>query len=315
MDLLPAFQCFCSIAEQGSLTRSAAVLGSAPSALSRQLAALEAEVGGRLFHRTGRGVVPTDLGRRLLPRAKAILAECDTVMSEMRGELVSPMGTVDLGVVPAVRPVVARLCSRLQQEYPRIRLRAHEAFSGQVEEWVVNGKVDVGIYNRYGRAGRRDAEPLLRSPMVVVARRGLPLVRADDIAFRALAGVPMAIPIRPNALLSILEATALRLRIELAFAFESGSEAIIMDAVANAGLCAVVPRHVAARDYGRERYAWATVTAPKLTQTTWMGQTSARPSTPAARIVAALLREMTPSLGEPATHRRPGATGLRLAQS
>jgi DNA-binding transcriptional LysR family regulator len=106
----------------------------------------------------------------------------------------------------------------------------------------------------------------------------------------------MAIPIRPNALLAILETTALRQQIELAFAFESGSAAIIMDAVANAGMCAVVPRHVAVRDYGAARYGWATITGPKLTQTTWMGQTSARPSTPAARTVAALLREMTPAL-------------------
>jgi LysR family transcriptional regulator, nitrogen assimilation regulatory protein len=307
MDLLPAFRCLCSIAEHGSLTRAAAVLGTAPSVLSRQLASLEAEVGGRLFHRTGRGVLPTDLGRRLLPRAKAILAECDTVMTEMRGELVSPMGSVDLGVVPAVRPVVARLCARLQQEYPRIRLRAHEAFSGQIEQWIIDGRIDVGMYNRYGRASGRDAEPLLRSSMVVVARRGLPLVRHEEVAFRALAGVPMAIPIRPNALLTIMETTALRLQIQLAFAFESGSEAIIMDAVANAGMCAVVPRHVAARDHGAARYGWATITGPKLTQTTWMGQTSARPSTPAARTVAALLREMTPSLGEHGADRRAAA--------
>jgi LysR family transcriptional regulator, nitrogen assimilation regulatory protein len=299
MDLLDGLRSFSCIAEHGSLTRGAAALGTAPSVLSRQLAALEAEIGGRLFHRTGRGVEPTDLARLLLPRAKAILADCDTTLSEMRGELVSPMGTVDVGVVPAVRPVVARLCARLQREYPRIRLRAHEGFSGQVEEWVANGRVDVGLHNRYGRGAPRGAEPLLRTQMVVVARRGLPLVRGDKVPFRSLAGVPMAIPIRPNALLAILQATALRLKIELAFTFESGSEAIIMDAVANAGLCAVVPLHVASRDYGRERYDWAAIAAPSLMQTTCMSPTSARPSTPAARIVTGLLREMTPSLGEP----------------
>lgn len=310
MDLLTGLRGFSCIAEHGSLTRGAAVLGTAPSILSRQLAALETEVGGRLFHRTGRGVVPTELGRLLLPRAKAILADCDTVMTEMRGELVSPTGTVDIGVVPAVRPVVGRLCARLQHEYPRIRLRAHEAFSGQIEEWLANGRIDVGLFNRYGRGGVKDAEPLLRTQMVVVARRGLPLVRGDTVPFKALAGAPMAIPLRPNALLTFLQATALRLKIELAFTFESGSEAIVMDAVANAGLCAVVPLHVAMRDYGGARYEWATITAPGLTQTTCMSQTAARPSTPAARIVSALLREMTPSLGEPL---RREATGARAA--
>lgn len=236
MDLVPALRCFCTIAEHGTLTRGAAALGTAPSALSRQLAALEAEIGGHLFHRTGRGVVPTELGRSLLPRAKAIVADCDSVLSELRGELASPAGTVDIGIVPAVRPVVAALCSRLQQDFPRIRLRAHEAFSGQVEQWLSSGTVDIGLYNRYGSATSRGAEPLLRSPMVVVARRGLPIVKREEAPFRSLAGVPMAGPIRPNALITMLEATALRQKIELAFVFESGSEAIIMDAVANAGL-------------------------------------------------------------------------------
>jgi DNA-binding transcriptional LysR family regulator len=298
MDLLPALRAFCSVAEHGSLTRSAAVIGVAPSALSRHVAALESEIGGRLFHRTGRGVQPTELGETLLPRAKAILQDCGSILSEMRGESASPAGTVDIGVVPAVRPIVARLCASLQAEYPRIRLRAHEGFSGQVEEWIVGGKVDLGVYNRYGRSGGRGAEAMLRTPMVVVARRGWPLVRRSEVPFRALAGVPMAIPVRPNALLSMLETTAMRQKIELNFAFESGSEAIIMDAVANAGMCAVVPLHVARRDYGAERYAWATITSPKLTQTSWMAQTSARPHTPAARVVAALVRQFTPALGD-----------------
>ena len=41
------------------------------------------------------------------------------------------------------------LCARLQQDYPRIRLKAHEAFSGQVEAWVSSGTVDLGLFNRY----------------------------------------------------------------------------------------------------------------------------------------------------------------------
>lgn len=301
MDTTAHLQAFCSVAEHGSLTRSAAALGVAPSALSRQIAALEREAHARLFHRTGRGVVPTELGLRLLPRAKALLADADALWSELRGELASPTGTVDFGVVPAVRPLVARLCTRLQKDFPRIRLRAHEGFSGQVEEWVTSGRLDVGLFNRYGRGAVRGAEALLNSPMVLVGRRGLPVVKQEQVGFRQLAGVPLAIPIRPNALLAAIEAAAQRLKVELSFAFESGSEAIIMDSVANAGLCTVVPQHVAVRDYGATRFAWAALVEPRLTQTTWMAQTTARPVTAAARIVAQLARELAPTLASPET--------------
>jgi LysR family transcriptional regulator, nitrogen assimilation regulatory protein len=307
MDLLAGLRAFASVAEHGSLTRSAAALGVAPSALSRQIALLEKQAHARLFHRTGRGVVPTDLGQRLLPRAKGLLAEGDSLLGELRGESASPLGTVDFAVVPAVRPLIARLCLRLQRDYPRIRLRAHEGFSGQVEEWVTSGKVDGGLFNRYGRGAVRGAEALLHSPMVLVGRRGLPVVKQDEVAFRALAGVPLAIPIRPNALLAALETTALRQKMELNFAFESGSEALIMDSVANAGLCSVVPRHVAVRDYGAQRFGWALLVEPRLTQVTWMSQTSARPATAAARIVAQLARELAPGLASEAD----GQTRLR----
>jgi DNA-binding transcriptional LysR family regulator len=304
MDLLACLRAFAGVADHGSLTRSAAVSGMAPSALSRQIAALEGEARGRLFHRTGRGVVLTEAGQRLLPRAKALLAESDSLVSELRGELTSPAGTVDVAVVPSVRPVVARLCARLQQEYPRVRLRAHEAFSGHIEAWVANGTVDIGLFNRYTRTAVRGAEALLRSPMVLIGRKGLPVVKASQVQFRRLAGVPLAMPIRPNALHGMMETIAQRHRIELDFRFESGSEAQIMEAVAVAGFCTVAPQHVGPRDYGTSRYAWSLLTEPRLEQVTWMLVTSARPLSPAARAVASLMRELTPQLAKEEQGRR-----------
>lgn len=296
MDLLAAFRAFRSIAEHGSLTRSASELGVAQSALSRQVAALERHLGGRVFHRTGRGTVPTELGARLLPRAKALLDECDSLVGELRGEASSPVGTVDLGVVPAVRPIVAQVTTRLMRDYPRVRIRAHEGFTGQVEQWLASGRVDVGLFNRYGRGSVPNALALVRSPMVLVGRKDAPIVRKPELRFTQLAGVPMAAPLRPNALLAFLETMATRLKVPLEFVFESGAEAIIMDSVANAGLCTVVPLHVAVRDYGAERFAWSLLTQPSLSQVTWMAQTSARPASPAARVVAALVREITPGI-------------------
>jgi LysR family transcriptional regulator, nitrogen assimilation regulatory protein len=68
--------------------------------------------------------------------------------------------------------------------------------------------------------------------------------------------------------------------------------------VDNAGLFAVVPLHVAVRHYGAERFAWSQVVEPTLRQVTWMAQTRARPLSPASRIVATLVRELAPALGE-----------------
>lgn len=132
------------------------------------------------------------------------------------------------------------------------------------------------------------------------------MVKGGEVPFRRLAGVPLAIPTRPNALLAMLDAIAQRHRIALDFGFESGSEAQIMEAVTAAGLCTVVPQHLAMRDYGSARYAWSLLTEPRLEQVRWMQVTSARPMSPAARVVASLVRELTPQLAKEEPGRRVG---------
>jgi LysR family transcriptional regulator, nitrogen assimilation regulatory protein len=66
--------------------------------------------------------------------------------------------------------------------------------------------------------------------------------------------------------------------------------------VAQAGLFTLVPLHSAVRDYGSGGFAWSLLTPPALSQVTWLAQSSARPATPAARLVAQLVREMAVGL-------------------
>jgi DNA-binding transcriptional LysR family regulator len=126
---------FCSVAEHGSLTRASAALEVGQSVLSRRIAALERDLGVPLFHRNGRGVIATEAAERLLPRARAILAETGALIEDARGERASPSGVVEIGLVPVVaRPLVSALVQRLRRDYPRIRLRVTEGYTGQVEE-------------------------------------------------------------------------------------------------------------------------------------------------------------------------------------
>ena len=66
---------FARVASLGSLTKAAVVLDSTTSAISRQLTMLEKEWGGQLFHRTGRGVTLTELGKKVLPKVESLLLE------------------------------------------------------------------------------------------------------------------------------------------------------------------------------------------------------------------------------------------------
>jgi len=78
-----------TIAEHGTLVRAARVLGTAQPALTRSLAAIEARLRGKLFERTRRGVVLTDLGRTVMAEAGEILQRLERLgerLDAVRGD-------------------------------------------------------------------------------------------------------------------------------------------------------------------------------------------------------------------------------------
>ena len=293
-----ALRALCSVAEHGSLTRASAALGVAQSVLSRRIAALERDLGVPLFHRNGRGVVATEATARLLPRVRAILAETGALIEDARGERASPSGIVEIGLVPVVaRPLVSALVQRLRRDYPRIRLRVTEGYSGQVEEWLGAGRIDLGLFNRYGRGGVRGAEAYLTSGIVLVTRREGSSIRGATVPFRALEGLPLVMPLRPNPLVSAASDLAMRQRFVLDIVLEAGSAAIVRDAVLGAGLATLVPENLARREYPTEAFVTARVVRPALNQKTWLAFTTQRPAGLAVRAVGRLVREMAVGLG------------------
>src|SRR5262245_35514037 len=155
---------FVEVATQGSYVRAANTLGIAQSALSRQVSALEREVGGRLFHRTGRGVALTGIGERVRPQGRAWMAEAAAFEQPARSPAGRPAGEVTMGVVPvASRMLLAELTAQLRDDYPGIRLRVLEGYSGQVEEWLTSQRVDIAIYNRYRRGRPANSEAIMRA--------------------------------------------------------------------------------------------------------------------------------------------------------
>jgi len=75
MDQLAAIEAFVRVAESGSFSKAAERLQSSKSAVSRQVSALETELGARLLHRTTRALTLTEAGRSYFERAARILAD------------------------------------------------------------------------------------------------------------------------------------------------------------------------------------------------------------------------------------------------
>lgn len=143
MDKLRAMQAFIHIAEEGSLTAAARVMSSSLPAMVRTLAALEADLGVRLFNRTTRRISLTEEGRRHLQSCKMLLSnlqDAEAALTKEAGEpaghlsITAPMLFGQMHVAPAV--------TRFVQHYPQMRC------SVMLVDRVVNlleEGIDVGI--------------------------------------------------------------------------------------------------------------------------------------------------------------------------
>ena len=179
MDRFKAMQAFVQIADQGSLTRAAAALGSSLPAVVRALAALEAHLGVRLFQRTTRRLALTDEGRRYLASAREVLLAADAADRMLRDEAREPAGHLSI-TAPVLfgHMYVSPAITRFMQRHAQVRCTVllHDRPVNLLEEGI-----DVGI-----RISPLEDSSLIAQPLGTIRR----VVAASPAFLRARGGIP-----------------------------------------------------------------------------------------------------------------------------
>lgn len=117
------FDIFRSVAQQGSFSAAARARGADPSAVSRQIAALEADLGYRLFDRSTRRLSLTEAGRLTLDRIQPLLDEIEQVRQAAADSVSAPTGRlrVSASVAFGERWLIPRIGS-FRDAFPGIDL-------------------------------------------------------------------------------------------------------------------------------------------------------------------------------------------------
>ncbi|HXV11513.1 MAG TPA: LysR family transcriptional regulator [Burkholderiales bacterium] len=161
---------FIQIADCGSITRAAGNLGVAQPALSRQLRAMEEELGTPLLVRLPRGVRLTAAGRQFLDHCRRALRELDRGREELRANRDSPRGQVILGVSPTLGPLlVPGVVERVRRQCPQVALKIVEHFSTLLFDGLLTGRIDVALLTNPSVTRALRFTPLISEPIVVLA--------------------------------------------------------------------------------------------------------------------------------------------------
>ncbi len=153
------------LAHHGTMRAVADVTGTATSAVSQQLAVLEAEAGTRLLERTGRTVRLTPAGRRLVGHARGVLAALDVARADL-AEDAEPAGVVRVAAfASALAEVLVPATGRLSVTHPALRLELQEREPDEVLELLHDDRVDLGVTYDFDLAPRPPAEHVTAQPL------------------------------------------------------------------------------------------------------------------------------------------------------
>jgi DNA-binding transcriptional LysR family regulator len=262
-------------------------LDSNQSLLSRQINALERECGVRLFNRTGRGVELSEAGQRLFPQVQALLREAEQLELNIRGGMHEPSGRVTLGSLPSISgSLVGRLFNELRERHPQVMLKVLEGSSGQVEEWLIDARVDIAILYRYTPTLPEGEEALATVDSYLIGPKGDRLTADGQVPFASLDGLPFILPGAPNGLRTALDAIARSERIPLAPVIEADSLPLQKQLTAHEHLYTVLPLHAVWQEVQEGKLQAARIVEPPFQRTVAMAFSKAKGPSRAVTAVA-----------------------------
>lgn len=282
---------FALVSELGNLSNAAIALHAPPSVVSRQISALEREWGGKLFHRTGRGMVLTELGAGLLPRALAILHEYRGLQEQVRSREGIISGEVRIGLSPSLAQAVATALFRdVQLHHPGIKLSFLEGVSAQLDSWRMNDEVDITVLFRAGFSELHNEDSLGDIETFLVGALGDPLTSEPVVPFRDLEGLPLVLASMPNGLRADVEREAVKLGFQLNVVLSTNSLSVQTELAARGGAYTIMAGHAATQRAGAGLQA-SRIVEPTILRTIALSVASHRPASEATRLIARLTRK------------------------
>ena len=170
-----------AISQHGGFAAAAQAVNLTASAVSQQIAALEAEIGTQLFDRTRRPPALTTKGAEMVRSAQSILQIVSDTKASVAGEQMR--GTVALGSLrTGANSLMPQALATLRASFPYLNFRLRVGVSEELMSEVVSGQLDAAVVaDHVAVPSSLRWTPVLTEPLIVLTPPGTGTITLDDL--------------------------------------------------------------------------------------------------------------------------------------
>jgi DNA-binding transcriptional LysR family regulator len=238
-----AIRYFREVTESGSIKQAAASLRIAPSAISRQMQAIEEELSAKLFERGPRGMQLTGAGHLLYRYAVENRNQLDGIRVKVQEFDSSRRGQVRIATVEGMlMSFLSNFAVDLAGEYPGISISMTMVGSRDVAEKVGHNDVDLGFV--FGRAPRSDLIELgrMRQSLCLLVSPRHALANKASCTVKELAGLRVVVPDPSFGIRQEVDRACAQAKVRLEVCNETNSLAFAQTLAARTDLATFLPR-------------------------------------------------------------------------
>lgn len=181
---------FSLVAELQGFTAAALRLGISQSAISHAVKSLEKELGVPLIVRHQSSVEVTEVGKRLLTRAREILGLAEAMQQEVAAARGLRQGLVRIGSFGPTSSLklLPAILQSFREKYPGVEVQIDEGSDNEVRQWIQDRRVDIGFIVLPNESF--DTVPLVEDEMVAIVPASHPLAAKSSVTAADLNALP-----------------------------------------------------------------------------------------------------------------------------
>lgn len=180
---------FLAVVEAGGFTKAAERLFVSQPSLSVGIKKLEQELGVTLFERGGRRAILTNAGKHFLEKAKAILNEYESALSELKS--FQNQETLKIGVLRTIRiDGLSKLIATFRENYPTVALELCDGNLEELRNWLEQGEIDLAVTVLSSQESSKTSVPLFQQRRLLAVPKVHPLAQKETVSLSELDGIP-----------------------------------------------------------------------------------------------------------------------------